>query len=116
MKDSNGQVVLRQNENDVTQVNADISKSTKVGSGKYTFRIDDGYGDGICCKQGNGKIEIYANNQMVASHNGQYSTSAQFGFTVPSGGGGGGGGGGSVAVKYKIDVAYDLYPEEFSVS
>lgn len=62
------------------------------------------------CKQGNGKIEIFADNVKVAEDNGQYGSSKEFSFKVATGGSDGGG----ASVGYKIDFRYDLYPEEVS--
>jgi len=38
-----------------------------VASGTYSFKITDGYGDGLCCSNGNGGYSIKVNDQEVAS-------------------------------------------------
>ena len=34
---------------------------------KYTLEIEDAYGDGICCGQGNGSFQVLFNDEVVAS-------------------------------------------------
>ena len=41
---------------------------------QYTMMINDAYGDGICCGQGNGSFQVMFNNEIVAS-GGQFGKS-----------------------------------------
>ena len=41
------------------------SESYCLANGKYQFEISDSYGDGNCCGYGDGKYEIWLNQQMV---------------------------------------------------
>lgn len=43
--------------------------------GCYTFTIEDSYGDGICCGQGNGSYSLTDPNNNVLASGGQYTTS-----------------------------------------
>jgi len=36
-----------------------------VPHGEYTFTMTDGIGDGICCKQGKGRYEIYMDDELM---------------------------------------------------
>merc|ERR1712029_630400 len=47
-----------------------------VGSGEYTFRITDAYGDGICCNYGNGGYVVEVDDDEVAS-GGQFAAKKQ---------------------------------------
>ncbi|MBL6447987.1 T9SS type A sorting domain-containing protein [Fulvivirga sp. 29W222] len=45
-----------------------ITETFNVGGGAYTFTINDSYGDGICCSNGNGSYTLRdANNNVIAT-------------------------------------------------
>ncbi len=57
----------------------------------YTFKIDDAYGDGICCTYGNGSYDVkVAGASVVSGASFQYSESKS--FTINKTGGGNNGG------------------------
>ena len=63
---------MRQNLNDVTNPGADVKEDAMVKPGKYRFVIKDGYGDGICCNEGFGKIRIFADGSRIAGSDGKF--------------------------------------------
>jgi len=76
-----------------------------VTAGKcYEFTIEDSFGDGICCKEGDGGYEVFLDGESVAT-GGKFQKSE----TKPVGECGGGGGGGR---PVKVQVKTDNYPAE----
>jgi hypothetical protein len=72
--------------------------------------MTDTFGDGICCQYGSGEFKITVNGEPVAvGGNGEFGDVVQETFevvdvsTAPT-------------VDYRLDVAYDDYPEETSWS
>lgn len=57
------------------------TKDMCLADGDYTFTINDTYGDGICCRSGNGSFALTANGQTLAS-GGQFQYSQAFPFTL----------------------------------
>ncbi len=68
---------------------ATITKNITLPTGNYTFTINDSYGDGICCTQGNGSYTLKdASGNQIAT-GGDFTTSDQVTFTISTSGGGG---------------------------
>jgi len=79
--------------------------------GCYTFRIEDSYGDGICCDYGNGYYKIRAsNNSVIISANGQYGNFSEQTFCIGSGGNTRG----SIAEDEKIERGFEIMPNPAS--
>lgn len=57
-----------------------------LAEGCYTFTIFDEWGDGICCSYGQGNVQILSGGQVLASHNGQFTSQASVNFCVTAGG------------------------------
>jgi hypothetical protein len=69
--------------------------------------MTDTYGDGICCQHGSGEFNITVNGEpVVVGGNGDFGDVVQETINVV----------GSGSVDYRLDVAYDNYPEETSWS
>ncbi|MCG8700081.1 MAG: PKD domain-containing protein, partial [Bacteroidales bacterium] len=65
-----------------------INKSWNLPKGKYTFTINDSYGDGICCSEGNGSYTLKDGCNDILKSGGSYGKSERFTFCVENGGGG----------------------------
>lgn len=67
--------------------NSTTSTSTicVASSGCLTFSISDSFGDGICCGYGNGSFQIYVNNVLQTSNNGQFGGSYSYYFNCSPG-------------------------------
>ncbi|UXI00275.1 endonuclease [Photobacterium sp. TY1-4] len=52
-----------------------------LADGDYTFTINDSYGDGLCCRAGNGSFALTVDGQTLAS-GGQFQHSQAFPFTL----------------------------------
>lgn len=68
--------------------NSSYTEQWCLTDGDYSFRIDDSYGDGICCSYGNGSYSLSINGVEVFS-GGNFSYQQTHNFTVGSSGGGG---------------------------
>merc|ERR1712183_890339 len=64
IKDSSGNTIM---EGSGWPANSINSFWKCVGSGSYTFKITDGYGDGLCCSYGQGGYVVKVNDSQVAS-------------------------------------------------
>ncbi len=63
-----------------------ISDDFCLADGCYTFRINDSYGDGICCYEGNGEYEIVgANGTTYVSSTGEFGAFEEQDFCVTNG-------------------------------
>jgi len=78
IKDASGSVVMEGSGWPANSVN---SFWKCVVGGTYTFKITDGYGDGICCNYGTGGYVVKANDAEVAS-GGQFGSSETKTFQV----------------------------------
>merc|ERR1712176_60021 len=79
-------------------------KTKATPKGRFRFKIDDSYGDGLCCAQGPGKYEVTMDGKVVAK-------GAEFGYTeVTEFGQCDGGRGGQSNVK--VEITTDNYPVE----
>ncbi|GAA4114138.1 zinc-dependent metalloprotease family protein [Aquimarina addita] len=58
-----------------------ITVTECLDAGTYTFRIDDTYGDGICCSYGNGSYSLTSNGTTLAS-GGQFGSFESTTFTI----------------------------------
>jgi endonuclease I len=67
---------------------ATITKSITLATGDYTFTINDSYGDGICCTQGNGSYTLKDASGTQIATGGNFTTSEQVIFTISTSGGG----------------------------
>jgi trypsin len=105
-----------------------------VKPGVYTFRVTDSFGDGACCRYGNGGVEITAGDVSVLSAVARFRTSAYASFVVPeptspsstgstvtTGSSSTGSSSSSTSsgttpsVQYQIDIQYDDYPDDVSI-
>lgn len=52
----------------------------------FTFEITNTFGDGICCRDGSGSLQITVNGEAVASNDGQFGDKVQetFEATTPN--------------------------------
>ncbi|WP_064606954.1 endonuclease [Photobacterium sp. J15] len=57
------------------------TKEMCLTDGDYTFKINDSYGDGICCSSGNGSFKLEAEGKTLAS-GGEFHDSQSFNFTI----------------------------------
>ncbi|MBK8389095.1 MAG: T9SS type A sorting domain-containing protein [Saprospiraceae bacterium] len=67
----------------------------------YNFIINDGYGDGICCAQGNGNYKVVVNGNTMVS-GGQFTATQTKQFCMPA-----------ASLEDNLltsDLQYDLYP------
>jgi hypothetical protein len=89
--------------------NTDVSDSVCVPDGTgYKFKIDDSYGDGVCCGYGNGSFSVkYAGSQVASGGAFGSSFSTDFGDACPTGCPAG-------TKKFKLDLVTDYYPSETS--
>lgn len=67
--------------------NSNYSEQWCLVDGSYTFTINDSYGDGICCGQGNGSYRLSMNGSDVFS-GGNFSSVQTHSFTLGSSDGG----------------------------
>jgi len=56
-----------------TEANKSYSYSECMEPAKYEFKINDSYGDGICCSYGNGNFAVRENGIPVVDGGGQFS-------------------------------------------
>jgi len=71
--------------------NRRYTKTFCLNDGDYTFIINDSYGDGICCRFGNGSYRIEANGTELIS-GGEFGRSETKTFSIRTNGGGSGDG------------------------
>ncbi|MFB9217065.1 endonuclease [Vibrio sinaloensis] len=78
IKDSNNSIVTSESgfENSTS-----YEKNLCLTDGEYQFTINDTYGDGICCRSGNGSYALTFNNQTLAS-GGEFTYSEVHPFTL----------------------------------
>jgi hypothetical protein len=63
-----------------------ITEEFCLPNGCYTMYIDDAYGDGICCSEGNGKVRIRDGaGSLIASSNGDFGYFTNLDFCVTNG-------------------------------
>lgn len=67
--------------------NTSYSEALCLSDASYVFRIDDTYGDGICCTVGSGQYSVVFNGTTVAS-GGSFAASESTSFTLGTTGGG----------------------------
>ena len=53
------------------------TEPSKLPHSQYTVEVKDGYGDGICCGQGNGSIKVFYNDEEIKSF-GKYGRSETY--------------------------------------
>merc|ERR1719203_2769038 len=66
---------------DYTDANTLFTDSGPICPGTYEFRIDDSWGDGLCCSYGNGGYSVKVDGEEVAS-GGEYTSFESTTFTV----------------------------------
>merc|ERR1712226_725367 len=66
---------------DYTDGNTLFTGSADVCPGTYEFRIDDSWGDGLCCSYGNGGYSVKVDGEEVVS-GGEYTSYESTTFTV----------------------------------
>ncbi len=59
-----------------------ITESIDLPSGVYTFLIEDAYGDGICCTEGDGRWQLLNNGRVIESSNGEFGYWEEVDFAV----------------------------------
>lgn len=85
--------------------NTTYTENVCLADGDYTFKIDDSYGDGICCSWGNGSYSITVDGQQVAN-GGTFGSTESKTFTVGSSTGGGDSGGGTGGGSTDLSAYY----------
>ncbi|MEO0473082.1 MAG: endonuclease, partial [Bacteroidota bacterium] len=60
------------------------TKTVCLDDGCYTFRIDDSYGDGICCSFGNGSYEVRDENGNLLASGGNFGSTESTNFCLPA--------------------------------
>jgi trypsin len=115
LKDDSGALIVGQGEDSYDNQGGTVLQIVYLADGKYTFRMTDFYGDGICCTEGNGEFQISANgNKAVTGGDFSDAVTETFIVTAPVGSPEPptSGGGGSATREFFVDVLYDDYPEE----
>jgi len=67
-----------------TEGNTLYSSSIDLCDGTYEFRIDDSWGDGLCCSYGEGSYSVKVDSSVVAS-GAEYASFESTVFTIPTG-------------------------------
>ncbi len=80
LKNSSGDTILYQNA--FGAANTVFTKEVCVNNGCYTLIIYDGYGDGICCTQGNGYLKVFGETGALLAQAPQFTTSATMNFCI----------------------------------
>jgi hypothetical protein len=110
--DSTGSVVASQAGESFSTQGGTSVETVYLADGRYTFKMTDSYGDGICCQEGDGQFSVTSNGNTVAT-GGQFTDSASKTFDVGGASASTGAGSDSGSgVEYRFDVTYDDYPEE----
>lgn len=65
--DSNGPIYNEPEEGQVFADNNTYETSKCLSPGSYTFRINDAFGDGLCCENGNGSFSVFLDGELIAS-------------------------------------------------
>ncbi|GAA0890734.1 hypothetical protein GCM10009122_04130 [Fulvivirga kasyanovii] len=68
-----------------TTKGATITETFNVGAGAYTFTVNDSYGDGFCCKYGNGSYTLKDVNGNVIATGGSFTTSESVNYCTEAG-------------------------------
>ncbi|MEW7277131.1 reprolysin-like metallopeptidase [Aquimarina sp. 2201CG1-2-11] len=79
--DSNNQVVASGGTYDNQPNGATVNATACLEDGTYTFVINDGFGDGICCQYGNGSYSLTSEGSTIAS-GGSFGNSESTTFTI----------------------------------
>jgi trypsin len=110
LRDSAGTFIAGQSTGSFSIEGGTVSKTASVAEGAYTLELSDTFGDGFCCEYGIGEFKITVNGEpVVVGSNGQFEGVVVETFDVV--------GRNPVAdVEYRLDVAYDAYPNETSWS
>jgi hypothetical protein len=112
LRDSAGTFIAGQSTGSFSIESGTVSKTASVAEGAYTFELSDTYGDGFCCQYGSGEFRITVNGEpVVVGSNGEFEGVVVETFDVV----------GRNAVvdldgEYRLDVAYDEFPNETSWS
>ena len=78
---ANGATLASQSENSGVANGATVTSTKNVAAGKYTFTINDSYGDGICCGEGTGSFSVKVNGKLVQS-GGDFGSGTAVTFSV----------------------------------
>lgn len=62
-----------------------VTETFNVPAGAYTFTINDGYGDGICCSYGNGSYTLRDANNNVIATGGDFGSSESVQYCTEAG-------------------------------
>jgi trypsin len=112
LRDSAGTFIAGQSTGSFSIESGTVSKTASVAEGAYTFELSDAYGDGFCCQYGSGEFKISVNGEpVVVGSNGEFEGVVVETFDVV-----GRNAVVDVDVEYRLDVAYDEYPNETSWS
>ena len=64
-----------------------ITETFNLAAGDYSFTINDSYGDGICCRYGNGSYSLKDGNGATLASGGSFTSSESKNFCVEGGAG-----------------------------
>ena len=59
-----------------------ITEEIDLPRGAYTFVIHDGYGDGICCDEGNGRWNLSKDGTQIKSSDGKFGYFEEYDFAI----------------------------------
>merc|ERR1712176_1477632 len=79
--DPEGRTIANMN-NRTAKRNAVKEWSTCALPGDHEFKIEDTWGDGICCSYGQGFYKLWVDDKLVHSGNGRYGHGETVPFTV----------------------------------
>ncbi|MGJ8644525.1 MAG: hypothetical protein ACSHX9_14035 [Luteolibacter sp.] len=84
VKDSGGSVI-ESGSGYAGLVGETVIETFTVPDGNHTFTINDSFGDGICCAQGNGSYELRDSRGALLASGGEFGGSESTPFTVAGG-------------------------------
>lgn len=79
---TDGRTLASQQANSVTMPGTIVTKTLKVNAGNFTFQINDNFGDGICCDNGEGSFEVVVNETTVFAGGDFGSTTGGLQFSI----------------------------------
>jgi trypsin len=91
LETASGDFIIERGFNTVTQAHEIVSWELHLVAGQdYVLEVQDGYGDGFCCQNGDGYIAVYAiidgdedNPAYLGGGSGDFGSSNQYAFSVP---------------------------------
>jgi len=82
IEDASGEVIATYGPYEDDQEGRVITENLDLPTGVYTYVIYDGYGDGICCDEGDGKWKLFRDGTQLKSSNGKFGYWEAYDFTV----------------------------------